>query len=76
MLEPKVECLYMPSFRKGILRTAGLFFASGYAVGAVFGAIALSKRNYGQFVANRMCVCGLAVQFVRRAVCAIAARTH
>ncbi|KHN69560.1 hypothetical protein M896_060590 [Ordospora colligata OC4] len=75
MLTPKIECLYKPSFSKGILRTAGLFFVSGYAAGAMFGAIAFSKRNYGQFVANRMCLCGLVAQFVRRAVYAIAVRT-
>ncbi|AHL28940.1 hypothetical protein KMI_03g04990 [Encephalitozoon hellem] len=72
MLEPKVECVYHPSFKKSVLRTMGASFMCGYAVGASFRWISGSRCNYGQYLGNKLCVAGMCFQLGRRGIGAMA----
>lgn len=74
MLEPRVERVYCPSLGKSILRTMGVFFVSGYAVGTSLCLAAGTRCDYAQYFANWMCVAGMGLQLARGAAEAVAAR--
>ncbi|CCI73943.1 ECU06_0585 [Encephalitozoon cuniculi GB-M1] len=75
MLEPETKDVYRPSLRKCILRTMGASFISGYVVGTSFRWIAGSRRDYGQYLGNSLCVAGVCLQLGRRLVDSATART-
>lgn len=69
MLEPRVEYVYRPSFKKSLMRTMGMFFISGYAIGSSFKYLVNSRCDYGQYLGNRLSIVGACIQLGGKGIC-------